>query len=92
MSIIERMRSILEQDLDLAVPVLELKSEGVSQREIFENLESFRQELEAQGKELKAEYVWEVGDRVWGFCSEQNRLFETSLSRADFDSKPKLET
>jgi hypothetical protein len=82
------MRIVMDQKhdpetRDLVALVLELKGEGVSQREIYDSLEIFRQELEAQGRESDEEYVWDVGDRVWGFCASQYRLFDESLSRSD---------
>ncbi len=86
MNTLERIRSALEQKHDLAELVLELKRAGVSQREIYDNLEAVRQELSAQGREPEEDYVMEIQDRVWGFCSTQNRLFDTSLSRSDFES------
>ncbi len=87
MSILERMRSVMDQKrdpetYDLVALVLELKGEGISQREIYDNLETFRQEVEAQGRKSDEEYVADVEDRVWGFCASKYRFFDESLSRS----------
>jgi hypothetical protein len=88
MDILQRIRSAFEPNCDLVEIVLKLKEEGVSQREIYDNLETVRQELNAQGREREEEYVWDVQDRVWGFCAAQYRFFETSLSNSDFAPNP----
>ena len=66
----------------------ELKEEGVTQTQIFDLLEKYRYELDQQGRMIEADYLIEVSDRVWGFCFNDQRLFETSLNRFTYPEEP----
>ena len=81
----EQLRLATEQGR-LVEFVNELKAEGIGQRQIYDLLEDYRYELDQQGKEDTANYLWDISDRVWGFCREEDRFFETSLVRLPEDS------
>ena len=83
-----RERLVRATQQDLVAFVGELKSEGLTQSQIFDLLEKYRYELDQQGRSNEADYLIEISDRVWGFCAEDKRLFETSLSRSTYPRAP----
>jgi hypothetical protein len=70
---------------DLVEVVLQFKSTGGTQREAYDQLHELWLELSFDEEESdqpnpprdELEYVMEL---VWGFCSSDNALWETSLS------------
>lgn len=64
------------------------KANGVSQRETYKVLEAIRKELGCNADEANqlCETLEAVMDRVWGYCSKADAIWETTLS----DSNPDM--
>ena len=76
-----RERLVQASQQDLVAFVGELKAEGLTQRQIFDLLESYRYELAQQGRVNEENYLIDISDRVSGNCASHLQLFDTVLSR-----------
>ena len=78
-SLQERVRLGTEQGRLIEL-VNELKMEGISQRQIYDLLESYRYDLDRQGRMNEADYLIDISDKVSGDCRFEDKLFETDLT------------
>ncbi len=60
--------------------VVEMKAEGRSQAEIFEEFNQFRNLVDRTGRKADEDKVLEILDRIWGWCAPEQQLFSDYLT------------
>jgi hypothetical protein len=60
----------------------ELKSEGMSQRELYKLYSKYAEFYQARDQ-AKYDAILDILDLIWGYCSPSSALFETTLTNDD---------
>lgn len=63
----------------LATVAKEVKSEGMSQRDMYYLFDGYRDRHQTDKDETRYNAILDVMDLITGWCSPQNRLFESEF-------------